>query len=522
MIVRLALRISVWLLALMSIASYLWLGIHRVSYPLEIDWIEGCMTDHISRIAHGLPIYVEPSLKFIPLAYMPFFTVVSGGVAHVFGEGFWAGRMVSFLSSVLLSLLIAGIVLAETKRPTLAIAASGIHMLAFGFTGACYDIARPDSLMLLLTFSGLAILRWSKGLTGAMIAAVLLTLGFFTKQHSLIFSMTAMCYLAVSDRRRLVPFGLAMLVGCLGGYMVLNAWLGRWFHVFTWSIPRGWSTFSRASLQTYIGKGLFGALAAMTVPSILSLGLASRPSREGTTLWYWAGLGAIGTGLLATLDPWAYKHVFTPTVVAFVVLGPIALERLSRQLEAGSVGSKGFATTAIYAVAAVQFLPLLYPVHSEMPRRHAHEAHQKLLALIRSYPGDVMVPNHGWYTAEAGKSSGLQMIALDDIIRSRGNELIHEDRHFLDHMFAKLASGPGRPVLIMDRYLELNGSLWAGIAHGYRLADSLDAINGPLTPVTGNQMKPSYVYVPIEDAAAGPDSTSAPATVAQDREAVVR
>ena len=45
-----------------------------------------------------------------------------------------------------------------------AIAAAGIYAMAFSLTGACYDVGRPDSMMLMLTFAGLATLRFTRGM----------------------------------------------------------------------------------------------------------------------------------------------------------------------------------------------------------------------------------------------------------------------------------------------------------------------------------------------------------------------
>src|SRR5689334_3805892 len=192
MIVRWIARLAVWGLALVGVASYLALGLRRLHYPLELDCIEGVMMDHVVRLAHGQSIFVAPSLDFVPLAYMPLFATVSSFLARVRTPAFWEPRLVSFGSSLLLMLLASGIVLAETRRATLAIAAAGLYAMAFGLAGGMYDIARPDSLMLLLAFSGLALLRATRGSSGAIASALLLALAFFAKQHAMLFAFGAL------------------------------------------------------------------------------------------------------------------------------------------------------------------------------------------------------------------------------------------------------------------------------------------------------------------------------------------
>ena len=75
--------------------------------------------------------------------------------------------------------------------------------MGFGLTGSCYDVARPDSLMLFLALSGLVLLRFTAGTAGALGSAVLLSLAFFTKQHAAWFVLAALVHLMLNERRRL-------------------------------------------------------------------------------------------------------------------------------------------------------------------------------------------------------------------------------------------------------------------------------------------------------------------------------
>lgn len=485
--------------ALVGIGTFVGLAVQRVPYPLELDCIEGVMMDHITRLASGQPIFVEPTLHFIPLAYMPGFAAVSSLVTRAAGSPeFWQPRLVSFVASLLLLVLIAFLVSRETRRPLFGLAAAGLFALGFGIAGGSYDVARPDSLMLLLAFSGLAVLRHVRGRRGAVLAGVLLTLAFFTKQHAALFVLGAAAHLAVQDRRRLPAFALTALIGCAGGYALLTAWLGEWFPVFTWSIPRGWSEIHRGRIQYYLGDGLFGAIGPLSVPVVLSLGLRRLPWSGPRGLWAWTALASVGTGLMATLDANAYRHLFMPTLLAFSIAGPIALLALADGLEDGepAVGSRLELMATLVLAAA--FTPLFYPAHEQLPHPRALEAHHELVARLRLIPGDVLMPYHGWYAQHSGHATSLQIIPLDDIVRSKGNSLLRRDPEFLRRMFATLQRGPDRPVIVTDRPLAESGDLWAAIAPHYRLADSLGWMRVALTPVTGNQFGPDLIYVPAD------------------------
>jgi len=495
---RRLLGVLVWLFSVYAIGAYVWLALQRCVYPVEVDFIEGVMFDHVARLAHGRPIYVEPSLHYIPLAYMPLFTAASALVMKLGGSGFLVMRSVSFACSLVLMGLLSFIVLRETRRPTFAAAAAGIYAMAFSLTGACYDVGRPDSMMLMLSFGGLALLRFSRGRAGAIGAAALLTLGFFTKQHSVLFSFGALAYLFFHERRRLVPFAATIVTGCAGGYGLLTAWLGDWFRVFTWSIPAGWSEISPKRIEHYLGRGLFGALACSSAPALLSLAAPEAPEHRGRALWYWTGLAGVGTGLLATLDRNAYLHVFTPTVVALAVLGPLALDRLLRHFEELRPARAVAGLTAV-ALLAGQFVPLVYGLAPHRPRPRAEQAHADLIARLRALPNGALVPYHSWYAHEAGGRGSLQFIALDDIERSRNNDILRRDPRFLERMFEPLAAGPNRPAIVTDVPLHHSGPQWRRIEPAYQVADSFPStFSDAMRPLTGNQHSLTYVYLPVE------------------------
>ena len=361
--------LALWGLALVAIGSVAGLGPLRVMSPLEFGVGDGLMLDHIIRVAHGQPLYVEPSLSFISLAYMPLYVYVVAPLVWLFGPHFWQGRLVSLVASLATAYLMARMIRRETGAWTLGVAGAGLFLIGQGFTKGSYDTIRPDPLMLFLTFAGLVVLRTSRGLVGAVGAAALLTAAFFTKQHALCFGLAALLHLAFSDRRRLPAFAIALTVGCVGGFVLLTRLLGPWFSFYVYDVPSHWSQISHVRIfQGYLGSELIGRFGGLSVPVILSLMLPERPWRGEAGLWWWAGLGGLATGVLATLDPYAFVHTLMPTLAALAVLGPIALHRLAQRLAAPE-GSPELARAAICAVLALQFLPLLYPVHSMLPPR---------------------------------------------------------------------------------------------------------------------------------------------------------
>jgi 4-amino-4-deoxy-L-arabinose transferase-like glycosyltransferase len=79
-------------IAIGYIGLYLSLAWSRVSYPFELEWMEGGSVGHVRRLLAGQQIYVAPSLDFIPYPYPPFYYYVSAAAAHLFGLTFGSLR----------------------------------------------------------------------------------------------------------------------------------------------------------------------------------------------------------------------------------------------------------------------------------------------------------------------------------------------------------------------------------------------------------------------------------------------
>jgi hypothetical protein len=419
---------------------------------------------------------------------------------------------VSIAAAVALAAIIGEVVRRETRSLALGLVAGGLFLMGQGYLHGVYDVLNNNTVFLFFTFAGLATLRWSRGRLGAIGAAVLLTAAFFTKQHAILFAFAAAAHLALNDRRRLLPFLVTLAIGCGGGFLLLSLWLGPWFRFYVWEVPSHWSELSRVRVLDYFRLHLLGAFSCLSLPALISLSLPRRPWREPAGLWWWTGLAAIGTGLMATLDPSAYFHVLMPTLAAFALLGPLALHRLAGGNGSEEAPAPAYAarTLAIDVVLLLQFLVLLYsPIQRFWPRSDGREALAAWEDELRHVAGPVMIPFHGFYLTTVGKQMSVHVLPLDDVLRAKGNSLLRRDPKYFEKMFATLRSGPNRPVLFSDAPLESCGNLsrplWSSLNAGYRLAGRVGPLAEQLRAPDGYRGSPSYVYVPIE-----PDSGAAP------------
>jgi hypothetical protein len=508
-----ALGIALGALALLALAAYGRFALSHLHYRGEMDYIEGVMLDHVTRVIEGKPLYVEPSTRFITLAYMPGYTWVASAVARVVGVDFFATRLVSVLASLVILFLVAFNVRRETRSLFFAMGGMGLYAMGYGLAGGGhFDVSRPDSLMLAMSLLAFTVLRWSSGPVPAAISAVLLVAAFFTKQHAIWFGMAALLHLVVNDRPRVLPFGVPWLVGCVGGYAVLSFALGPWFSFYTWNLPSHWSTIAPLRIEKYVGGGLLGMLGVLTVPSIVSLGLPEAPWRGRPGLWIFLGLAGLGTGFLATLDPSAWRHVFIPSLLAFSVLGPVSLWRLTQLAPEGEARSRARAMS--FVLLSLGFVPLIYPFHNEASHPGALAARTTLVQTVREIPGPVIVVEHGFYSWLAGKGTGLQQIAFGDLERAPGDRLYRLDPRHPQHLLEHLIREEPRATLVTDEPLGEISPAWESVAAYFRMTrdmgDTLQALRG----FGGHSGWPRYVYTPVSGPASGesvPAAGTAPA-----------
>jgi hypothetical protein len=50
---------------------YIVIALMRDWYPFELEWLEGASVVHVQRVLDGRPLYVPPSLDFVPFIYPP-------------------------------------------------------------------------------------------------------------------------------------------------------------------------------------------------------------------------------------------------------------------------------------------------------------------------------------------------------------------------------------------------------------------------------------------------------------------
>ncbi len=181
-----AIRLLIGLATAAPIAVYLWIALHRLGYPYELDWMEGGSVELAARVAAGHSLYVAPSLHFVGWTYTPLYYWLAAGVAKFTGVGFFTLRLVSVVASLVSMTVLAWMVTRDGADRIVGLVTAGLFAGAFAISGAWFDTGRVDSLFVALTLVTLAWGMRARSRRDGLMLGGLAFLAFFTKQTALV------------------------------------------------------------------------------------------------------------------------------------------------------------------------------------------------------------------------------------------------------------------------------------------------------------------------------------------------
>jgi glycosyl transferase family 87 len=483
-------------------AVYLYLALHRIGYPYELEWLEGGAVEIVRRVAEGQAVYVRPSVHYVPYPYTPLYFWVSGALAHVTGVGFLPLRLVSMLSSLGCCAVLIRIVWTETGDLVAGILASGLFTATFAVSGAWFDIGRVDSFSLFLVLLALCAARRAGTIGRGIGLGVLVFLAFMAKQDTLIAAAPVLVLLIVT-KRRAGAAALATALGLLvGSTVILNATTHDWYgyYVFDELAHQGlsgsaWTTFFTRSLLHEPWALMLG-LAGLAVAVVLR-------RREGTTDWlFWSVAvgGLLASSLVSRLHSGGGPDVLMPAFAGVAIFGALGYDALHQEAaRLGADGSRGplgrgrqvaaLAAASLAAVLAVQIVALHYDPARYIPSAADRAAGDRFIALVRRTPGAVIVADHPYYDTLAGKASWAQGEALHDIVRA-GPSVARRDLLASVESFLK---SPQRATVFSDDPGSALGA--SSLPYFRRSMVKVFACHNCFYPVTDIRVRPGFVFV---------------------------
>lgn len=392
-------------LALAAGVAFVALASQRIPYPFELEWMEGAMVDHASRIANGLPLYCAPGPEHVPFLYAPLLFWL-GGLAMKLGvPGLLALRLIAAGASLATALLIGHWVRRETGKVVPGLVATGVFLAGYGWLFWWYDLARNDGLFLLCTL-GCAYAVRHGGQRRWLLAGVLAAIAVLAKQSAVMWLPAIGVGALIHDWRNALRFGAT-------GVLCIGASLGA-LHL----LSNGWSTFYLFEMPSHhgiVGEHKLGFWTHDLLPMtpLLLLGVVGFVARcrtgEARAALFLAAVGSGGlvTSWFSRMHVGGFDNVVMYGFAAACVLGPAATLAQARWSRIG-----------VPAVLVVQFvvLGIVHPQRA-LPSAAHRQAHEELLAYVKAQPRDVLIVGHGGISALAGKATGAHGQAIFDLFQ---------------------------------------------------------------------------------------------------------
>jgi hypothetical protein len=154
-------------------------------------------------------------------------------------------------------------------------------------------------------------------------------------------------------------------------------------------------------------------------------------------------------------------------------------------------------------LVAVQLIMLIYDPRTVLPAARDERAGDDLLALIRSYPGEVWIPAHSYYTAMVGKQTYVHWATVTDtsgiwdtdLDVQHGGQNDPRRQIILDEIQAAVAAKRFDAVILDDIPKELDAYWNDLLSPYYRLDRKLFAEDDVFWTVSGAPKRPQLVYV---------------------------
>ncbi len=411
---------------ILFVLVYLILVYLRINYPFELEWMEGCSADHVIRILCGQKLYVAPSLEFVPFIYTPVYFYVSAALSKISGTGFLSLRLVSFFSSLGCFLIIFFMVKKETKSSFSGILASGLFAATFRISGAWFDIARPDSLFLLFLLAGLYLIKFKGSSVWYLLAGVLVSLSFLTKQTALLILIPIMVYCLLLNRRSWIYFvGSVILIIGISTFL-LNRIHDGWYNYYVFDLPRQHSLVKNMFVDFWT-KDLVSKLPIACILSLFYLYALLKNTNKRNFLFYLLmSMGMLGTAWFSRLHLGGYDNVLFPAYAALSILFGLGAFKVFEFFRAASADKRRLIQFSFYLVFIMQFLVLAYNPRAQIPTQNDLDAGYVFIEIMAQLPGDIIVPYHSYLPTLAGKKSHAHHQPVSDVIR--GDDSPAKDR----------------------------------------------------------------------------------------------
>lgn len=467
--------VATWAAVLTSAATlavWAWQIGTRVSFALDLEWMESGALHQAHRILQGVSAYPEPSSRFVPHLYTPGYSYLLAALGSIFALDFALARAIS-LSAVLASFVAIYKIVQREGRSALA-GWLGIALFASSFR-FCYrwmDLARADALMVALVLWGLYFLRSGWGhLRNVLLAGILMSAAYWVKQSAFtIIVGSGVAALWVAPRLLWV---YVLSIGLLGG---VGTWVYNqqsegwfWYYIFelhqshrfnvvrlrqkSWAmILHSWPL-ALAMLGSWAWReGAPWLRAQRKLDRALErLALARQSAFSGPIYWCIMTLTMAAAGAVSYSTQWAEPNAFLPFCAALGALCAILMAQEGRARTRDQILLSG--QLLLLLLVEPNYRPLQkeglsgifksyprwrpwlgVPNASEHERARALAAQWEALSLGEGlsdvwgvqHRGALLALQHPWWSLRVGGSEHVASMALNDLGSKEGRPVRDE------------------------------------------------------------------------------------------------
>lgn len=406
------------------------LVVARLTYPFELDFIEGGLLVQAWRMARGLPVWLPPNLEFVPHGYTPLFTILGAIPIHFTGPVLWPLRLISVMAMVATTIMLHMIARRQANL-RLGLLCVGLYLAGYDIVGGWYDLARVDSLFMALTLGGMALAATVSSTTTFVapvhstaqwrdarpeMAALLLVLAFFTKQTALGFALAVGGWLLVAcGWRNGARFGATYTVGLAAGVVVLN-WVSHGAFQSTVLMPAASEPIEVPRLASFVLHEVVGRMG----PLMFLLAYTAWQSRRApnAVTWLRSNPWLVFTGVALVLSalqrgrPGGALNSLMP-LYTLLCLAP-ALAWKAHRDQPGQVKrlAPHIVQGTLLVLVVAQLALARYDPRQHYPTPEMYAAGERLLARVANAGGPVWVLNQPTFNLLAGQEPSVQLIAL--------------------------------------------------------------------------------------------------------------
>jgi len=467
----------------------------RLSYPYELEWMEGGMVDHIVRILSGQPIYIEPTPDFAPYTYTPLYSYVAAGIASIVGAGFFALRLVALLGAAGCLGILYLFVKRESGSRIAGLLAAGLFAATYRASGFWFDVGRADTLFMFLALTALYCLRSKDSMLLQFAAGGLMFLSFFSKQTALFIALPIALFPLIAGkgiRRFIFPVTFGLLL--VGSTFLIHRATDGWYSFYVFTLPQQHPT----ALFRIASFWLFDL--AHTVPIAFLLGgifivQRFRVRRREETLFYsLLALSLVGAAWAVRMKGGSFTNTLIPAFAAAAIFFGLTYASITQTLNHPTHPAEktGFSLRNIHLfllACLVQFLLLIYDPRAQIPTTADREAGDRFVAFLSAFDNPVFAPTCGFIPTYANKNTSIQTVSLQDIGRSPYGHLVR------DPITENIQQRRYNLIILDEALTEDSPWLMDVLSDKYKPIELPFKNEGVFRPVTGRPARPGPAFV---------------------------